>query len=92
MCLPFTALLLFILIADPTLMVTIGGLIQAVTLPVIGTAAVFLRYRRTDRRLTPGKVWDIFLWVSVLVLFGTALYGVFTQMGKLLPSAMTGPP
>ena len=87
MCLPFTSLLLFYLIADPTLMVTIGGMIQAVTLPIIGSAALFLRYRRTDRRLTPGKVWDCFLWVSVLVLLGAALYGVFTQMSKLLASA-----
>jgi Mn2+/Fe2+ NRAMP family transporter len=90
MCLPFTSLLLFILIADPTLMVTIGGLIQAVTLPIIGVAALFLRYRRTDRRLVPGMVWDLFLWVSVLVLLGAALYGVFTQMGKLLPVAAAG--
>ena len=86
MFLPFLSLLLFAVIADPTLMVTIGGLIQAVTLPVIGAAAVFLRYRRTDRRITPGLVWDVFLWISVAVLLVAALYGVFTQMDKLFSS------
>ena len=83
MCLPFLSLVLFTLIANPTLMVIIGGFIQAVTLPVIGAAALFLRYRRTDPRITPGVVWDVFLWLSVVVLLVAALYGVFTQMAKL---------
>ena len=82
-CLPFLSLALFILIADPTLMVIIGGFIQAVTLPLIGAAALFLRYRRTDHRITPGVVWDIFLWLSVIVLLVAALYGVYTQIDKL---------
>jgi hypothetical protein len=49
-------------------MVTIAGFIQAVTLPIIGPAAVFLHYPRTDRRITPGVMRDIFLWVSVGLL------------------------
>lgn len=83
MGLPFLSLALFVLIADPTLMVIIGGFIQAVTLPMIGAAALFLRYRRTDRRITPGVVWDVFLWISVVVLLVAAVYGVFTQLQKL---------
>lgn len=81
--LPFLSLALFTLIADPTLMVIIGGFIQAVTLPFIGAAAVFLRYRRTDRRITPGIVWDVFLWLSVAVLLIAALYGVFARLNRL---------
>ncbi len=82
MCLPFLSLTLFILIANPMLMVIIGGFIQAVTLPMIGAAALFLRYRRTDRRITPGVVWDVFLWLSVIMLLVAALYGVMKQIGN----------
>ncbi len=67
--LPLIDLALYIAIGNPTLMVTIGGVIQAVTLPMIATAAVFLRFRRTDRRLASGKIWDIFLWISAAGLY-----------------------
>jgi Mn2+/Fe2+ NRAMP family transporter len=80
---PFLGLLLFVGIADPTLMVMIGGFIQAVTLPMIAAAAVYLRYRRTDRRITSGLVWDVLLWLSMLGLFATALYGMWDTYRKL---------
>lgn len=67
--LPLIDLLLYIAIGNPTLMVTIGGVMQAVTLPLIATAAVFLRYRRTDRRLASGKIWGVFLWISSAGLY-----------------------
>lgn len=80
---PFFNLLLFIYVPDPVKLVTIGGIAQALTLPMIGTVAVFLRYRRTDARLRPGRVWDVFLWASMLALFATALYGLWDSWKKL---------
>ena len=65
-CYPTLALILYATIGEPRVMVTIGGFIQAITLPMICGAAVFLRYRRTDARLRPGLVWDLFLWLSVV--------------------------
>ncbi len=80
---PFLNLALFILLPDPVRLVTIGGIAQALTLPMIAGAAVYLRYRRTDRRITPGMLWDIFLWLSMLALFATALYGLWDSYKKL---------
>ncbi len=65
-CFPTIALILYATIGEPTVMVKIGGFIQAVTLPMICSAAVFLRYRRTDQRIRPGLLWDVFLWLSVV--------------------------
>jgi hypothetical protein len=65
-CFPTLALILYATIGEPRVMVTIGGFIQAITLPMICSAAVFLRYRRTDPRLRPGLAWDLFLWLSVV--------------------------
>jgi hypothetical protein len=64
-------------------MVTIGGAIQAITLPMIATAAVYLRYRRTDPRITSGKVWDALLWLSMLGMYVAAaalLYGIWSKL------------
>ncbi len=65
-CYPTLALILYATIGEPRVMVTIGGFVQAITLPMICTVAVFLRYRRTDPRLRPGVLWDLFLWLSVV--------------------------
>jgi Mn2+/Fe2+ NRAMP family transporter len=79
---PLIDLVLFIFVKNPVLMVTIGGFVQALMLPMIGGAAVFLRYHRTDRRLAPGKLWDIFLWLSVAALTATACIGIRDQVLK----------
>jgi Mn2+/Fe2+ NRAMP family transporter len=71
---PFLNLILFAWIGNPVIMVMIGGIAQALTLPMIGLAAVYLRYRRTDRRLAPGRAWDVLLWLSTLSLIAVAAY------------------
>ena len=73
---------LYMAIGSPVTMVLIGGFAQAVTLPIIGAAAIFLRYRRTDPRLRPGLVWDAFLWLSLLALIATAAYGIWDAVTK----------
>jgi hypothetical protein len=80
---PLIDLLLFAFVGNPVLMVIIGGFVQALMLPMIGGAALFLRYKRTDGRLTPGLVWDIFLWLSVAALTATAAIGLRDQVLKL---------
>ena len=82
--LPLLNLCLFVWVPNPVKLVIVGGFAQAVTLPMVAAAAVYLRYRRTDRRLTPGLLWDIFLWVSMLGFFAAALYGVWNSYQKLL--------
>lgn len=57
---------------------------QAITLPLIAAAAIYLRYRRAGRRVTPGLVWDTFLWLSLLAFVAAAMYGVWSQLKKLL--------
>lgn len=81
---PFLNLALFICFPNPVGLVTIGGFAQALTLPMIASAAVYMRYRRADRRLTPGLLWDIFLWLSMLGLFAAALYGIWDSYKKLV--------
>jgi hypothetical protein len=81
---PILDFFLYVLFGNPVQMVIIGGFAQAVSLPMIAAAAVYLRYRSTDQRLTSGKVWDVFLWLSLIALCGAALYGLYDVYGKLM--------
>jgi hypothetical protein len=63
-------------------MILIGGFVQAVTLPMIAVAAIYLRYKRTDPRLRPGLLWDVFLWLSMFALLATAVYGVWDSVAR----------
>jgi manganese transport protein len=63
---PLLALVLYLTIQNPVKLVMIGGFAQGATLPIISAAAVYLRYRRTDRRIAPSKLSDVFLWIALL--------------------------
>jgi Mn2+/Fe2+ NRAMP family transporter len=79
---PLLGLSIFIWFPDPVQLILLGGFAQALTLPMIATAALYLRYRRTDRRLTAGFIWDLFLWLSMLAFIVTAGYGVWDFLQK----------
>ena len=61
---------------DPRAMVILGGFVQAATLPIISGAAVYLRYRRTDRRLAPSRLSDVCLWIAFLSISVVAIYAI----------------
>jgi hypothetical protein len=83
---PIIDLALFVVIGSPVKMVITSGFVQALTLPMIAAAAVYLRYKRTDERLRPTKLWDVFLWLSMFALFATAAYGLWDNINKALAS------
>jgi Mn2+/Fe2+ NRAMP family transporter len=65
---PTLALVLYLVFRDPRAMVVFGGFFQAATLPVISAAAVYLRYSRTDRRIAPSILSDLFLWFALITI------------------------
>ncbi|HLU48329.1 MAG TPA: Nramp family divalent metal transporter, partial [Planctomycetota bacterium] len=74
--LPFVCLVIYLGIPEPKKLVLIGGAMQALMLPMLAGAALWFRYRRSDARLAPSRVWDAFLWLSglaMLVAGGTLL-------------------
>jgi Mn2+/Fe2+ NRAMP family transporter len=71
---PTLAFVLYLSLGNPVTMVMIGGLAQAMTLPVISTATLYLRYRRTDPRLAPSRLSDVCLWFAVISISSVAIY------------------
>lgn len=67
--------LCFFWINEPVLMVKIGGVAQALMLPVIGFATIYLNRTRMPNSLRVGGWVRLALWISsVLMLFAAAYY------------------
>lgn len=49
-------------------------------LPMLAFAALWFRYRKIDRRIAPGFIWDIFLIVSAV---GMLLFGFWAGWDKI---------
>jgi len=78
--LPLLCLGVFLTGANPVRLVLIAGTMQAIMLPMLGVAAIYLRYTKIDARLTPGKIWDVLLFLSFLGLLLAGGYGVYKQL------------
>ncbi len=71
---PILSVLVYLFYRQPVQLVLIGGAMQAIMLPVLGSAALYFRYRRSDPRVLPGKLWDAILWVSAAAFFVVGTY------------------
>jgi Mn2+/Fe2+ NRAMP family transporter len=84
---PLACLVIYILWPRPIVLVLLSGVMQAIMLPMLAFAALFFRYRRGDARLTPGRLWDVCLWVSAAGMFVAGVWTFFSNFGKL-PAAI----
>jgi len=77
---PLVALVLYIGVRAPTKMILASGTAQAIMLPMLGAAALYFRYRRSDENLRPSLLWDAMLWLSLAgftVIGGWSLVNIF---------------
>ncbi len=81
LALPLITLAIFLLGVNPVRLILIGGMVGALMLPIIGMSAMYFRYRLTDPRLLPGKLWDAGLFVSCLALLLVGAY----SLSRILP-------
>jgi Mn2+/Fe2+ NRAMP family transporter len=76
---PAVMALCYFFIQNPVLMLTIGGTIGAMMMPVVAGNTIFLRYRHTHPSIAPAWRTDVVLWVCfvlTLALGAYAAYGV----------------
>jgi Mn2+/Fe2+ NRAMP family transporter len=60
--------LLFLSIQSPVWMVVMGGISQAIALPVIAFSTLYLRYRHLPRSMEPHALTTAAVWVSGLIM------------------------
>lgn len=82
--LPLFAMVTLLLIRRPVQLILASGVMQAIMLPMLALAAVFFRYRRSDPRLAPGRIWDVALWVSCAGLFVAGAASAYFTLAKWL--------
>jgi hypothetical protein len=71
--------ILYFAIESPVKMVVAGGITQALLLPALGAAAVYLRHRRLPPEIAPPGIVTLLLWiVGALMLLGMAGYAALT--------------
>jgi manganese transport protein len=71
--------ILYFAIESPVKMVVAGGITQALLLPALGAAAVYLRHRRLPPEIAPPGIVTLLLWiVGALMLLGMSAYAVLT--------------
>jgi manganese transport protein len=80
---PTLALILYVFAQKPGMMVAIGGIAQAATLPMIAIATLYFRYRKVDPRLRPNWMVDLCLVIAVISIVVVAVYTVNSQIEKL---------
>jgi hypothetical protein len=80
---PVVALALYIIQRDPQLMVKLGGIAQAATLPMMAFATLFFRYKKLDRRLRPTPLFDTCLWLATVSISIVAIYSLTVSIYSL---------
>ncbi len=70
----------FMWIEEPVLMVKIGGIAQAIMLPVIGGFALYLRYKRMPASILPKRWITLMLWVSAVLMALLMGYSAITRL------------
>jgi hypothetical protein len=73
---PVGALGLYYAFREPQGLIKVGGIAQAMMLPVISGAALYLRGRDTDRRVGPTFLSDVLTWLAFFAISGVAIYSV----------------
>lgn len=75
--LPLLCLAIFLTGWNPVKMVVVGGMVQSFILPAVGVSAIYFRYKLTDPRMRPGKVWDVLLVLSCLSFVVVGGFGLW---------------
>ena len=74
---PTLALGLYFFFREPQGLIKAGGIAQALMLPFIAGATIYLRQRDADRRVGPSFLSDICNWIAFFSVTAVAVYAVY---------------
>jgi Mn2+/Fe2+ NRAMP family transporter len=82
---PIVATAIYLGFGQPVTFVIIGGVAQALMLPLIGLAVMYYAYDgRIDRRLLGGFAWFALLAISFVLMFVTSAYGGYEVISRAI--------
>ncbi len=74
---------LFLLIKQPVIMVLLGGIGTAVILLIVVYVGFHLRYKRLTKELHPTLIYDIFLWISAVVILSIGIKALYSGISVI---------
>jgi manganese transport protein len=80
--LPVYATVLYLAWPQPVTLIIISGIGQAILLPFLGGAALYLRYRRLRPELRPGRLFTLMLWLSAACFTAVGLWQLLDEIRK----------
>ncbi len=86
---PTLSLGLYYAFREPKGLIVAGGTAQALLLPFIAGATLYLRQRDTDRRVGPSFLSDILTWIAFFSISAVAIFSTYGQFPSLLASLKT---
>jgi Mn2+/Fe2+ NRAMP family transporter len=75
---------MFVAVGQPRNLVLIGGSFQAISLPAIAGATLYLRYKRRSVRLDRSGFSDACLWIAMIGMTLVSGYGLWDRLRGLL--------
>ena len=81
---PLLCLLMYWIVQSATRLVLLSGAAQAIMLPMLGYAALHFRWHGSRPGLTPSKLFDLFLVLSVLVLFAIGIGSLALEINQIV--------
>ncbi len=77
----FVGVMYYFLLPEPVLLVTIGGISQALMLPIIGFSVLYLRYVHLPKSLIPKGWVTLALWLASVITAVMMGYSVLQRLG-----------
>ena len=69
---------------NPVTLVLLGGFAQGLLLPMLGIAALYFRFNKTDARIRPSFAWDVCLIISCIGMGLSGGWAAYTEIVKHL--------
>jgi manganese transport protein len=82
---PALALGLYYRFREPQALIKAGGIAQALLLPFIAGATIYLQRRDADRRVAPSIRSAVLTWVAFVSITAVAIYSIHDQIKGYLP-------
>jgi len=82
--LPAICALTSVLGFKPVVMVLLSGTMQSIMLPMVAAAAIYFRYKKSDRRVAPGRSWDWLLVISALGMLVAGFYAAYSKLADFM--------
>ena len=71
---PLIMSLMYFFVENPIWMLKVGNVFGTMKAPIYAAGAIYLRYTHVDRRIRPGWMMDVILWVCFLIMLVLGAY------------------